>query len=270
MISIATKLRPFSHSIGAKCLIPGTDVVLETSPNLLRLGCLEIPLNNDPFLKLTLQQDLERNCVWVFGKSFRIKIAAKPEGFVVGDKFYPADIQFHVPHQIETLSLGSNKAQDWDLVLRRMDMTEILPVLYHLGQKTTPGTRVSFSNFEEFYRSSFEHMAVPRGKFLRETFEKIRSHFIGEAGNQISLLPENSFPHGRLLNAQTEFGAFDIEWTKRKLKRASFSPRKTGEIYLFKTMRKKTSLHDKGTIVKKDSPLLFEEGKRVYLDQFHE
>lgn len=277
MISIATKLRPFSHSRGAKCLIPGTDVVIEAFPHLLRLGSLEIPLDNDPFLPgFTLQQDLERNCVWVFGKAFRVKITATPEGFTVASsgvtKFYPAVHQFHVPKEIETLSLGSNKAQDWDLVVRRMDCQEILPVLYHLGQKTVPSKKTLplITSYEEFYRASFHQIAVPRENVLRETFEKIRSQFIVENGTQITLLPDNPFPHGRLLNVQAEYGSFDLEWTKRKLRRASFLPKKTGELFLFKIFRKKTDLHEKGTVVKKESPLSIEEGKRVYLDQFFE
>lgn len=247
MITVKTKLRPFSHLSGAKCLLPGTDTVVVAFPNVLRVGSKEIPLNISS--EFTLQQDLERNCVWVFGKNFRMKLDG-------------------VSHEkIERLSLGSHKSQDWDMVLRRMDMNEILPVLYDLGQKSKPGTPVSIHNYEEFYRESFDGIAVPRGSFLRETFEKIRSHFILEKDLEIVLLPDNPFPHGRLLNVQTKFGTFDLEWTKGKMKRAVFHPKVTGEISFPHCFRKKNQQHEKGTVM--NGFLSFEEGKRVYLDRFY-
>lgn len=45
-------------------------------------------------------------------------------------------IEFFQPVSIERLSLGNHKAQDWELVHRRLDLTEILPVWHRLGQLT--------------------------------------------------------------------------------------------------------------------------------------
>jgi hypothetical protein len=246
MITIAKKLRPFSHMYGAKCLLPGTDTVIEAFPNLLRIGKEEIPLNITS--GFTLQQDLERNCVWVFGKNFRKKI----EG--------------NSPKNIETLSLGSHKSQDWDMVLRRMDMVEILPILFNLGQKSKSGMPVEISNYEEFYRASFQGIAVPNGSILRSVYEKIRSHFILENSDEIVFLPDNPFPHGRLLNLQTQFGTIDLEWIKGKMKRAIIHPTVTGEIRLPHRFRKKMQLHEKGTVIQ--GLLTVEAGKKVYLDRF--
>ncbi|HSX13313.1 MAG TPA: hypothetical protein VLE96_02720 [Chlamydiales bacterium] len=248
MINIATKLRPFSHTFGSKCLIPGTDIVVEAFPNFLRIGSDEIPVNISS--GFTLQQDLERNCVWVFGKNFRKKI----EGVSFSN--------------IEKLSFGSHKSQDWDMVLRRMDMAEILPVLYDLGQKSKKGTSIDISNYEEFYRDSFQSIAVPKGHFLREAFEKIRSHFILENGAEMILLPNQIFPHGRLLNIQTQFGTLDIEWAKYKMRRAVFHATKTQEISFPHQFRKKNHLHEKGTMMSGILPL--QAGKKVYLDRFFE
>lgn len=247
MIHIATKLRPFSHLFGAKCLLPGTDTVVEAFPNVLRVGTKEIPLNISS--GFTLQQDLTRNCVWVFGKNVRIKLEGVSQG------------------KIERLSLGSHKSQDWDMVLRRMDMNEILPVLYDLGQKSKPGEPISISCYETFYRESFDGIAVPRSCCLRETFEKIRSHFILENDLEIVLLPDNPFPHGRLLNVQTKFGTFDLEWTKGKIRKAVFHPQMTGEISFPHRFRKKIQQHEKGIVM--NGSLSFETGKRVYLDRFY-
>ncbi len=243
MIKIARKLRPFSHRSGAKCLIPGTETIVEAYPNLLRVGSIETALNI--VSGFTLQQDLERNCVWVFGKNFRMKIKG--------------------PHfqNIEKLSLGSHKSQNWDKVVT---LADILPVIFDLGQKSKPGVPVQISNYEEFYRTSFDGIAVPNRPFLREAYQKIRSHFINENGSELILLPDNPFPHGRLLNLQTQFGTLDMEWTKRRLRRAIFHPKITGEIIFPYRFRKKMQQHEKGIMMNGVLPI--EAGKTMFLDRF--
>ena len=79
MITIAERLRPFSHTAGSRCIIPGTDAILIGAPHRLQIGDWEIPLGNDPFVSdFTLQQDLERNCVWVFGNSTGLRFTRHP------------------------------------------------------------------------------------------------------------------------------------------------------------------------------------------------
>ncbi len=282
MISINAKIRPFSHKIGAQCILPGTDEVVEAFPHFLRIGSREIPLGNDPLLRdFTLQQDLEKNCVWVFGKGFRIQIFATPDGVTVGKTFFPLPIRFQERKEVERLSLGCHKAQDWDLILRRFDGKEFLPLLYLLAQKVPfEGEDKLFSEaFETFYLSSFHHMMVPRDRteirpILRSAFLKIRSFFIQEKGNRIKLFPENPFPEGRLLHVQTEMGLLDIEWSKKCLRRTIFHPRKTGQIFLdlpdgIHSFRRKGKLHEKGVLQNGKDPLECVAGQPIYLDRFH-
>ncbi len=164
-IQIAQKLRPFSHVAGAACLIPGTDWKIEAFPTLLRLGegKIEVKLHiTGPVEGFTLQQDLEKNCVVVFGKAkegyYHLRLEAHDSGFdlcverapAAGIAFegsargrlktkdrvhFPCEIQFALKNSVERLSLGSHKAQDWEAVQRRSDLAEILPVLFCLGQK---------------------------------------------------------------------------------------------------------------------------------------
>jgi len=69
-IKIAERLRPFSHTPGASCLIPGTCFAVTAFPTLLRIDQHEIKLKlTGPVSNFTLQQDLEKNCVFVFGKA---------------------------------------------------------------------------------------------------------------------------------------------------------------------------------------------------------
>jgi hypothetical protein len=46
----------------------------------------------------------------------------------------PIEWTFYQPAHLERLSLGSHKKQNWDAVLRRLDLREILPPLLYLAQ----------------------------------------------------------------------------------------------------------------------------------------
>jgi hypothetical protein len=109
--------------------------------------------------EFTLQMDLERDCLWVWGIAreghFRCKLSADERGLslfvdrcpkgglVIGshqlqrkDKtLLMSGGHFFLPEKIERLSLGNWKAQDWDLVRRRNLVREWVPVLYALAQK---------------------------------------------------------------------------------------------------------------------------------------
>jgi hypothetical protein len=121
--------------------------VIEAFPTLLRIAGREwkMPLTG-PVDGFTLQQDLEKNCVYVFGKAkegyFRIRVEASDSGFrIIVEKgplksgHIDAEVPFVSKPLFERLSLGSHKSQDWDQVQRRSELKEILPVLFCLGQK---------------------------------------------------------------------------------------------------------------------------------------
>lgn len=188
-------------------------------------------------------------------------------------KFFPIAFDFYQPKEIERLSLGSNKAQDWDLVLRRLDLKEILPVLYCLSQKTAERSKDSIQDFETFYLSSFQEIGVPQKGEEAKTifgsaFGSIRALFFQEEGNHYKLLPNNPFPEGRLLNVQTEIGSWDLEWTKKKLRRVTLHAHKTGEIFL-DLPKEIVSFRHKKTQPASQS-LFVEAGTRVCLDRFFE
>lgn len=288
--TIAARLKPFSHTSGSKCPIPNTDAVIEAFPHLIKIGCLEIPLDRDPFENpFTMQLDLENDSVKIFGKDFLVQIRAQPDGFEMrsGKKvqFFQAKVNFAIPSQIERLSLGSHKAQDWDLVLRRRDLKEILPPLYLLSQKVpdliwTQNPFVNQKSIETFFDSSFSHILAPREEgsgphLFQEAFWKIRSLFFIEEKERFCYLPKNPFPEGRMLNIQTRIGVLDMEWSKKLLRRGVFKAKKTDEMFLdlpkeIKTCRVKTDLNEKGFVHSLSKPLLFEKGKTYFLDRFYQ
>jgi hypothetical protein len=69
-------------------------------------------------------------------------------------------------------------------------------------------------------------------------------------------------------------GDLDLEWASHKLRRAILRGATTGEI-LFDlpkkvlSFRMRTSASGRGRRVSREEPLLIEEGKTYFLDQFH-
>ncbi|NGX43628.1 MAG: hypothetical protein K940chlam7_01926 [Chlamydiae bacterium] len=176
-ISIAERLKPFSHNPGSYCLLPGSALRLQIFPTLIcihDLSEVESPLIceisfplHGPVKDFTLQQDLEKGCVRIWGcykegfvrysifpveeKVCAIFIDKCPEGgipfsclvrpakeketIVIRDGSASVEDASRAFFQVqERLSLGSHKAQDWDLVGRRSDLREIFPVWLRLGQ----------------------------------------------------------------------------------------------------------------------------------------
>jgi len=163
--------------------------------------------------------------------------------------------------QIEILNLGNNKQQDWDLIHRRFDLTEILPLWYALGQRS-PNCSIGkgpslFSQCEQtivekqndqieasfmsLYRAGFTGMLCPQLydtnyqgftvvpiesttslALLSEGAKLIRSLFVTQNDLVINLLKAlpPQFDCGRMVNVNLDnVGTFDLEWTKKTIRR---------------------------------------------------
>lgn len=312
-ITIVKKIRPFSHLPGTACLIPGTCVVVEAFPTLLRFHNFEYPIEIEgPVTGFTLLQDLEKNCVYVFGKGkekfYRFRLHASAEGFYLFSEktkqmqFFPADLKFHLPATWERLSLGSHKAQDWDLVLRRFDLKEILPVLFGLGQKipeipsqTLEGIEhlLRADQLENFCRAAFSKILIPTLKdeqhlglvgnksltgdpcfLLQAAFKFIRSLFFVQDERRLSFLPSTIFPEGRLIGLQVlGVGEIDLEWASRRIRRMIIRAFSSGEVVLIlqreiKGFRLRCGSSSKGKKQSSCEPLCLEAGKTYFLDNF--
>jgi len=243
LITIAARYRPFSHRPGVVCIVPGTDVSIQVFPALIKIGEAEIALNvKGPVKDFTLVQDLEKGYVTVFGKTasgyMRYKILCTPDGlvlrtekvpeepFVLGDAtLVKCNFSNYLPQ--ERLSLGMHKALDWDLVSRRQDLREILPVWHRLGLMTPPGNEEEgaslldecrkvildrekekkFPAIEALFLTGFSGILNPRSSdeehqgfalppvngspiTLLSSFAKlIRSMFLRYEGNELEILP---------------------------------------------------------------------------------
>jgi hypothetical protein len=318
-ITIAAKLRPFSHTPGASCIIPGTCSVLQAFPTLLRIDESEIPLAlTGPVENFTLLQDLEKHCVFVFGKAkegyFRLRIEAHDAGYEIRAEKGPLEsisvaeeVRFVPQKSLERLSLGSHKAQDWDLVQRRSELKEILPTLFYLGQKVPrislqplsgtaqllkfPAERKELAGaLLAFFKAGFRSILVPRlfddqyqglcpdeggsGNpffLLQEGVNQIRSLFFRQNDRRIAFLPNlpTPFDSGRLIGIQAlGIGAIDFEWSKKTLRRVQICASTSGEVLLDLPKEIKTYRVQKKGKQKGSEPLLLEAGKSYLLDRF--
>lgn len=152
-ITISERLRPYQHVAGTQVLIPGTFVGATVFPALIRLHdffqaepklLAEVPLPiRGPVKDFTVQQNLETGdvVVWGFGLEgyFRYRITYDNAVHILFDKggenikLDVFSVTFPVGDTVR-LSLGNHKAQDWSLVKRRLDLTEILPAWLRLGE----------------------------------------------------------------------------------------------------------------------------------------
>ncbi len=163
MITIRQKLRPFSLLPATRCLIPGTAFVAEVFPALVRIYDLsgkavqEFPVAvKGPVQNFMVTQDLERGCITVRAGALVYHIL--PDLRVV----YAKNPSCPTPVQIERLSLGSHKKQDWEMIRRRGDFREIFPLWFRLGSLYTPPKQLTshkgiFSLLQECKRTVAAH-----------------------------------------------------------------------------------------------------------------
>jgi hypothetical protein len=322
MISIAERLRPFSHLPGSKCLIPGTGFLVEAYPALVRVfdfdGNLikEVTLDvQGPLKQFTVMQDLERGCVTIFCELYHVHILPTLEvTFQKNPPLPPLPIK-------ERLSLGSHKKQEWEGIKKRCDFREIFPLWFRLGQLIDlpvrrGDERGTFSllksvqacldahqpekilkNFEKLFLAGFKGMLIPRSYdeeyqgilpqesqpsedsplyLLKEASLLIRSLFLLNGGNEISILPNlpPEFPSGRMVNlACPPFGTLDLEWSKKTARRIYFRASAEGEIIFhlpspLKQFRVRSGTQDRGKILKCGDSLEIKSGSHYLLDRF--
>lgn len=157
-LRIAERCKPFSRLPGTMLPLPHSSFLVQVFPARLRLfdasqtpcGLVQdIPLQIlGPVDEFTVQEDLESGCVrvWGFGKAgfFRYRLVGvggrfsghveKGEvlGLPTGAEDQPESIV------VPRLSLGSHKKQDWELIVRRRDFCDVMPLWYRLGMTTPP------------------------------------------------------------------------------------------------------------------------------------
>ena len=160
-LSIAERLRPFSHAPGTRCVLPGSPIIVTAYPALLVVSHenddtqeeFSLPIQG-PVSGFTVQLDLEKKKVSVWGTAkngyFRYHIAASEHGHaniwtdkqtchtiinaVEGELLRPGSVETPSVAPAERLSLGCHKKQDWSRIATGYALEEVLPVWMRAGQ----------------------------------------------------------------------------------------------------------------------------------------
>ena len=313
-------------------MIPKSPWVLEAYPLQYafihgnRKEIISIKLES-PVLEFQIEQDLEKDLIKVFlrvEKSyFQFEIFHDDESIVFSLKrgkevyleFQGKEIllqkgealSFHagrafVYDHMERLSFGVSKKLNWELIKKRNDLNEILPILFFLGQKIEPSEREleikgpeTKKEFEHFLLSYFHHMLVPRRgsdrregifsellpihfkleELIRIAYESIRKWLLREDLGKVFLLESlpNEFIHGRVLGLKANHAFFDIEWNKGKILKIKITGRHDGVLEIqwpkyVDSFRIKHHLKEKGRWVSRDEEILVSPSSIYYLDNF--
>jgi hypothetical protein len=314
MLKITEKLRPFSHQPGTSCLIPGSSWILSAFPAMLSVQGIDYPVClTGPVREFTVQMDLERDCVWIWGIAkeghFRFKLFADEIGLaLLVDRCSESGLgigthklkrkekilllsggNVRLPKKIERLSLGNWKAQDWDLVRRRNEPREWVPILFALSQKVpltgdaNGGPLDLLDKLAEFFPAAFTGILVPhlidplhQGLFpddghgdplalLTLSYKKIRSALIQD--EQILPALPSDWDCGRVLGLQTQYGPLDLEWTKGAIRQMILHAEKSAKAS-FTFSKPVKSFRFNGVRTEQGQSLAIEARKKYTFDRF--
>lgn len=276
-------IRPFSLHHEVKVVLPGTNLLLTVSSHEIRGDHFLVPTGEDPFTRpFMVELDLERSCIWVQIKKKRLKIRAKESqihiSYIRPEKkefciAFPSSSSF--PKEVERLSLGSFKKQNWDLLVKAQNQRGILPILYLLSQKSVSNKKGVLNPGwkEDFYRH-FESIGTFRNEgSYAALFQEIRALFFEEKEGSFFFLFKNSFASGKLSNIQTSFGSLSFEWAKGRVKRLEFQPKQDCFIpFRFPSVIRsfRCRLDGKAWLQNGKEPLEFKANQSYFFDRFME
>ncbi|MBM3193354.1 MAG: hypothetical protein FJZ59_03880 [Chlamydiae bacterium] len=309
-------------------MIPKSNWGIEAYPREIRFFfeeksiSLELDLSA-PIKEFTLQLDLEKDVVRVFGRAkegyFHFEIFHEGKKIVTtlkrghsipysfaGKKGVLERHQFleieteraFEDYQLERLSLGVTKKLDWEMVIRRGELKEILPILFFLGQKVDSDlsdSSFSIDSIQSFIKAHFDFMLVPKrsvekrigttekdlpehikfSAILYKCYEHIRSFFLKEEKGAVFIFPNlpKEFIYGKLVGLKTSKAIIDIEWTKRRVRKVRVVATGSGVLEIkwpkdIDSFRLKNRPHEKGKMVSSSDDIILSPGQIYYLDKF--
>ncbi len=255
MIEIGSRLRPFSHQPGIRCLLPRSGGVVRCYPTRLILPSREIYLPYEGRVEgFTVVQDLERDCVTVFHRHMTCHIL--PDEQVIFGK-HPHSLTFQGPRY----DFGASKKLEMESLRKRCDVREMIPLWIRLGQGfSLPAIPLDsqgcfsllaklqelvackhhdalFPLLRDLFLVGFEGMMVPRAEdtdfqgiipkeigpsindplyLLQEGASCLRSLFLHTEGNHVTLLPHLPSPLVSGRIVRERFGCGEISLAWQK------------------------------------------------------
>lgn len=289
------KFRPFTHVPGTSFLLPGTNLVCRIYPALIvtydgdkEMGRKE--LHFGPLEQFTVVQELEKGFIQLTGFA--------KDGFV-RHKIEGKKVNF------EKLYLGCDKQQKWPDIGYRLNMKELLPLWYALGQQIPKldgdifsGASLAsnckdgrLSSLKILFQAGFDSGFVPHiadcnhmGFDLPVVHDQnvhpllllsaiaplIRALFFTEANGTLQFLPqlESELHAGSFANIKTLKGhSITFDWSKHLLRTVSIIPACDDTITL-KLQKEIKKFRVRGQYLDKNVSLQLEKGKKIFLDNF--
>ncbi len=213
----------------------------------------------------------------------------------------------------EKIAFGCHKKQEIEKVLLRKDPKEFFPFWFRLGnlcprlgkekspffsdmekaflrkdptflvKRLSLLLEVAFSGFfvPSLQDKTEQNLPFPSGDLahpyllLQEGAFWIKHLFLQEEKEGLALLKNlpKELPFGRAKGLICFLGKIDLEWSKKKIKKAILYPEKTGHFRLFlkpcfQRFRLRRRKKEKGVFVRADSFFSIEKGNTLYLDRF--
>lgn len=298
-IKIDSKLRPFSHLPGIRCIIPFSTWEAQIYPTKIFFHDLEtgkreerlFPLQG-PIKGFTVLYDMEKGRIEIVGKA----LSGYFRHFLSADEL-PFIRKVELPPSQKRLSLGFHKKQDWELIQRRSEMGEIFPYWVRLAEiipeksfePIGTGKLLAEGKFDLTFQAAFQGILSPRLNdenylglipeiktdksplgIIHEGARQIERLFFYEEKGIFYFLPKlpKELHAGRFINIPTAAGdLIDMEWSKKELKKVVIRPGKTRTIHLkLQSQLHKFRLNKK--ITQPEQSLELQEGKTIYLDRF--
>ena len=279
-IQINQLYAPFTRTAGQFFQLFGTDQTVQIFPEKLVVGdqfLLEIPLSSR-VTSFEAFQDLKKGIITVYIKEkvyWRYTISTKPDGIQIffergkegfkKDYFLPSVVK--KPETLELVSCGVYKKQEWEKILRRSDLKEILP-LFFLASQWYKGKPREEKELVEGFFNDFTGILCPKKTAL--SHESLREFFV-VFDPHLHLLPKVLTDCGRAKNLHAGKALVDLEWRSWKLQKAVVLPTEDLTFSVpnpFKSCRLRLNAKDRGRVLKKGQILTFEKGIKVFLDRF--
>jgi hypothetical protein len=214
-MTIADRLRPFSHTLGHEAVIPGTLYKVRVYPAALEVISLETFESKrfiwdlqGPVHPFTVEQDLETSTLKIYGEALQgyFRLVLKKEmgnlvlfvekaplgltSLVTGDKIVVFALKSCVEKRgKDRLFLGNDKQKDWDQIRKRRNLAEILPLWHGLGQlspESKQGEGPIFALLEDL-----KERVAKQDRNLEELFLKI--YLAGFSGGLVPRAHDDEF-----------------------------------------------------------------------------
>lgn len=281
-IKIDQPYAPFTHQPGAHIPVPGTDLVAVIDPARLEIGefVLDLPLTSH-VTDFSAHLDLKKGIIFVYvtcGKEYwRYHIKAAGQGIhIVFDRGFTK--RFLIPATVtrplflEEISTGIYKNQEWERLIKRGDLKEIIPLWFMASQwykkDHPPEALGDFTmGFSALFYPKKREMTGYKGPDGVFPLTYLRSLFAQLEGDCLTLMPSLPKPLvcGRAKLRLGDNCLVEMLWSNGALKKAVITPFMDQEVILDFPGK---SCRFLGKEARKGQLLSCKKGIKLFLDHF--